>query len=149
MVVCELSTSARVFYRLLAPLISGSSVLSAVVALAARPLRDKEVPPWMESFAFHAAVAAFMLGFAVWLASQISAVNASIRLEGKELHIRRFWSGRVAIRPLSDVASIAGLEIRWKDGGREWLEGRAGPGLPILLSTIPGCTSGPRPSKEA
>ena len=132
LVVCELSTAARVFYRLLAPLISGGSVFTAVVALAARPLRDKEVPPWMETLAFHAAVAAFMLVFAFWLASQISAVNDSIRLEGKELRVRRFWSGRVLHYPLGDVESVGPEGIRFKDGKRLALEGRAGPGLEIL-----------------
>lgn len=132
LVVCELSTIARVFYRLLAPLISGGCVFTAVFALAARPLRDKDVPPWMETFAFHAAVAAFLLVFALWLASQISAVNDSIRLEGKELRVRRFWSGRVLLYPLGDVESVGPEGIRFKDGRRLALEGRAGPGLEIL-----------------
>ncbi len=132
LLVCELSTASRVFYRLLAPLISGGCVFSAVVALAVGPLRDKEVPPWMETFAFHAALAAFMIVFALWLASQISAVNDSIHLEGKELRVRRFWSGRVVRYPLSDVESVGPEGIRFKDGRRLALEGRAGPGLEIL-----------------
>ena len=52
------------------------------------------------------------------------------------LHIRRFWSGRVIVRALSDVVSVAPDGIRFRDGTRISLEGRAGPGLPILLDVL-------------
>ena len=146
MIVCELSTASRIFYRVMAPLFAGTSFACAMVYLFVDLLRDKDVPPWMETFAFRAALAAFLLGFAWWLASMISAVNTWIRLEGKELHIRRFWSGRVIVRALSDVATVGPEGIRFKDGGLEGLEGRAGPGLPVLIA---GCISVPPPSKGA
>ena len=149
MIVCELSTAPRIFYRVMGPLFAGTFFACALGYLFIDVFRDKDVPPWMETFAFRAALAAFLLSCGWFLASQVSAVNAWIRLEGKEIRIRRFWSGRVITRALSDVVSVAPDGIRFKDGGREGLEGRAGPGLFILLSAIPGCMSGPQPSKGA
>ena len=143
LVVCELSTSSRLFYRVMAPLFAGTSLFCAIAYLSIDLFKDKDVPPWMEGFPFRAGLAALLLGFAWWLASRISKVNASIRLEGQELRIEGFWSRRVWVHPLSDVASIAEGGIRFKDGRREALEGRAGPGLAVLLSIVQGRPGGP------
>src|SRR5687768_11204244 len=98
MVVCELPAAPRIFYRVTAPLFAGTFFACAMAYVFVDLFRDKDVPPWMETFAFRAALAAFLLGFGWFIASQVSAVNAWIRIEGKELHIRRFWSGRVIVR---------------------------------------------------
>ena len=98
MIVRELPAAPRIFYRVMAPLFAGTFFACGMLYLFVEVFRDKDVPSWMETFAFRAALAVFLLGAGWFIASQVSAVNAWIRLEGKELHIRRFRSGRVLVR---------------------------------------------------
>lgn len=130
MIVCELPLVSRVFYRGLAPLLAGGALLSVAVILAWD--FSATTAPWLGSWIVRIPLALVLLGFAVFLASRISGINASVRIEGKELHVRRFWSGRVCVHPLSGIASAAPGGILLQDGTRIALEGRAGPGLEIL-----------------
>jgi hypothetical protein len=141
--VCELSTSQRILYRLLTPLILGGCLASALGYTVFNLIRDSDVPEWMHTFAFRGALAVLMLGFGWWLSSQVGKSHAWVKMDNESLHMKSLWTGRVRRRAIVDIKEVkeftyggrvVGCSISFDDGFQLHLEGRMGPGLLALIS---------------
>jgi hypothetical protein len=144
--VSELPMPARLAYRILTPLLTGAGLFAALIFLLMNPLRESDAPEWMRSFPFRMGIAAFILGYMAWLSWRVSEVPCWAGIGDGALHLKTLWSRRVRSRPLSDILdvkivhlgpSLAHCRITFRDGIQLRLEGRMGPGWPLLLESEP------------